>query len=272
MVKKRHAAHKGGQRPAKWRSETTGESQAKVPRGHFYITGINGVRECIRADHIKIKNLWADPGKIDRETYQMLAPQHKRLQEWTKPQTEYGPLTQGVAALIAAPEWPELDELVDTLYQEEKTPFLIALDQVEDIMNLGQILRTCACVGVHAVLVPDKRAAHMNQTVAQVSQGAFAWVPLLEIGNLAQTLASLKERGLWVAGFEADATSQMWHQVDFTAPTVMVFGSEGRGMRQLTRRHCDTMVALPMHGPINSLNVSATVAAATYEVARQRSL
>lgn len=266
MVKKRIPAHKGGQRPAKFNAEQT----VKTPKGTYYISGLNGVRECLRAEHVKVQALWSDPSKIDRETYQLLAPHHKILHEWHKPQTDYGPLTQGVAALVQEPQWPELEDLVDELFQAERTPLLVALDQVEDIMNLGQILRTAACAGVHAVLVPDHRAAHLNQTVAQVSQGAFAWVPLLEIGNLAQALTNLKERGLWIAGFEADATAQLWHRVDFTLPTVLVFGSEGRGMRSLTRRHCDTMVALPMNGPINSLNVSAAVAAATYEAVRQR--
>lgn len=266
MVKRRNPAHKGGQRPAKWQAEQV----SKVPKGHYYITGINGVRECLRSPNVKLQNLWADPQKIDRETFAFLAPHQKKLIEWHKPQTDYGPLTQGVAALIKQPEWPELDDLIDELYNDEQTPLLVALDQVEDIMNLGQILRTCACAGVHAVLVPDHRAAHLNQTVAQVSQGAFAWVPLLEIGNLAQTLTGLKERGLWVAGFEADESSQRWDKVDFTVPSVVIFGSEGRGMRTLTRRHCDTMVSLPMQGSINSLNVSAAVAAAIYEVVRQR--
>ncbi len=257
--------------PSKSRSARWEETIKKPPNGQWFITGSNGVSECLRSPAITISKLWVDPTKLTPELAQLLSP-HQRIVEQAKEDTLYGRLSQGIGALVTPPEWPDPETLLDRLEKEKRVPLLLALDQVEDPMNLGQILRTCEGAGVDGVILLKHRSVHVTQTVAQISQGAFAWLPVMEVTNLRQTLDLFKSRGIWSVGCEAGEKSKPWNQFDYVQPTVLVFGAEGRGLRSLTSKTCDGLAALPMRGKINSLNVGAATAAFLYEVARQRSL
>ena len=148
-------------------------------------------------------------------------------------------------------------------------PFLLLLDEVEDPHNLGAILRTADAVGVDGVLIPRRRSCPLSATVAKTSAGAVEYVPVARIGNVAQTIRDLKEEGFWIVGADMDGTAD-YFDADLTGATVLVVGSEGRGISRLVRESCDVLVKIPMLGKINSLNVSVAGAVLMYESLRQR--
>ncbi|MCA3186616.1 MULTISPECIES: 23S rRNA (guanosine(2251)-2'-O)-methyltransferase RlmB [unclassified Cupriavidus] len=159
-----------------------------------------------------------------------------------------------------------LDELLDGI---EGTPLLLVLDGVTDPHNLGACLRVADGAGAHAVIAPKDRSVGLNTTVAKVASGAAETVPYITVTNLARTLRELQERGIWVIG-TADGTDKSLYDMDLKGPTAIVMGAEGEGMRRLTRETCDELVALPMAGGVESLNVSVASGVCLYEAVRQR--
>jgi 23S rRNA (guanosine2251-2'-O)-methyltransferase len=161
----------------------------------------------------------------------------------------------------------QLEEALEALGD---TPgLLLVLDGVTDPHNLGACLRSADAAGVAAVIVPRDRAAGLTPVVRKVAAGAADHVPLIAVVNLARTLRELKERGLWLVG-AADEAQRTVYDVDLTGPTVLVMGSEGEGMRRLTREACDELVSIPMAGAVESLNVSVATGVALFEAVRQR--
>jgi 23S rRNA (guanosine2251-2'-O)-methyltransferase len=140
---------------------------------------------------------------------------------------------------------------------------------VQDPHNLGACLRTADACGALAVVVPRDRAAQVNATVRKVAAGAAETTPVVSVTNLARSLKLLKEAGLWVVGADAAGEKLAW-EADLTGPKVLVMGSEGTGLRELTRRHCDVLVRLPQRGAVESLNVSVAAGMLLYEALRQR--
>ena len=157
----------------------------------------------------------------------------------------------------------------DTLDAVEGDPLLLVLDGVTDPHNLGACLRVSDGAGVHAVVAPKDHAVGLNATVAKVASGAADTVPYFMVTNLARTLGELKERDIRVIG-TADDAPQSLYEIDLTGPIAFVLGAEDSGMRQLTRRHCDVLVRLPMRGAVESLNVSVASGICLYEAQRQR--
>ena len=175
---------------------------------------------------------------------------------------------QGVLAYVAPVEYADLDKVIDEAAAKEN-PLLILLDGIEDPHNLGAILRTADAVGADGVLLPRHHSVPLNATVAKTSAGAIEYVPVARIGNIAQTLKELKDKGFWVYGADMDGACD-YDKANFTGPVVLIIGSEGHGIARLTRENCDTIVSLPMVGRINSLNASVAGAILMYEVSRQR--
>lgn len=175
---------------------------------------------------------------------------------------------QGVLAYVAPVEYADLDKVIDEAAAKEN-PLLILLDGIEDPHNLGAILRTADAVGADGVLLPRHHSVPLNATVAKTSAGAIEYVPVARIGNIAQTLKELKDKGFWVYGADMDGDCD-YDKANFTGPVVLIIGSEGHGIARLTRENCDTIVSLPMVGRINSLNASVAGAILMYEVSRQR--
>jgi 23S rRNA (guanosine2251-2'-O)-methyltransferase len=175
---------------------------------------------------------------------------------------------QGVAARVQPlPVAHSLDDLLDGV---QGPPLLLVLDGVTDPHNLGACLRVADGAGAHAVIAPKDHAAGINATVAKVASGAAETVPYFMVTNLARTLGELKERNIWCIGTSEDAPRTI-HQVDLKGPVALVLGAEGAGMRQLTRKTCDELVAIPMLGAVESLNVSVASGICLYEAVRQRS-
>jgi 23S rRNA (guanosine2251-2'-O)-methyltransferase len=177
---------------------------------------------------------------------------------------------QGVAARVQAIEQSHsLDELLEGLEADGTVPLLLVLDGITDPHNLGACLRVADGAGAHAVIAPKDHAAGISATVAKVASGAAETMPYFMVTNLARTLGELKERSIWITGTSDDAP-QTLYQVDLRGPTALVLGAEGQGMRQLTRKTCDQLVSIPMHGAVESLNVSVASGVCLYEALRQR--
>ena len=146
---------------------------------------------------------------------------------------------------------------------------LLALDQIEDPQNFGQIIRTADCAGINGILFPQHHSVPITQTVLQVSQGAFVNMPLYQLTNLSQGFEQLKKNDFWIVGLENSIDAKPWYKIDYSGKTVIVVGSEGKGLRQKTMKNCDFKATIPMKGKINSLNVSAAVSAILFERQRQ---
>lgn len=159
-----------------------------------------------------------------------------------------------------------LDELLDAI---EGPPLLLILDGITDPHNLGACLRVADGAGAHAVIAPKDRAVGLNATAAKVASGAAETVPYITVTNLARTMRDLKDRGVWLIGTTDDADKDLYAG-DFSGPTALVMGSEGEGMRRLTRETCDILVSIPMFGSVESLNVSVASGVCLYEARRQR--
>ena len=177
------------------------------------------------------------------------------------------PRHQGVVARVTPLQARHsLDDVLDAV---AGPPLVLVLDGVTDPHNLGACLRVADGAGAHAVIAPKDHACGINATVAKVASGAAETVPYFMVTNLARTLGELKERGVWVIGTAGEA-EQSLYAADLKAPTALVLGAEGPGLRQLTRKTCDLLVRIPMRGAVESLNVSVASAVCLYEARRQR--
>jgi 23S rRNA (guanosine2251-2'-O)-methyltransferase len=170
---------------------------------------------------------------------------------------------QGVLAFGAAERYADLDEIAGG------AQLLVVLDGVEDPHNLGAIIRTAHAAGAAAVVVPDRRAAGLTETVAKAAAGALEHLPVVRVGNVSQTLEALKGKGFWIYGLDERATD-LYSEIDFVRPTVLVLGGEGQGLHQLVKKHCDVLVRIPMAGAISSLNVSVAAGIVLFEWNRRR--
>lgn len=171
---------------------------------------------------------------------------------------------QGVAAYVAAHEYSSIDEIFAYAEEKGEAPFIVVCDEIEDPHNLGAIIRTAECAGVHGVIIPKRRSASLNFTVGKTSAGALEYMRVARVSNLASTIDELKEKGCWVYGADMDGTD--YKKTDFSGAVVLVIGSEGKGIGKLIRQKCDGIVSLPMKGNINSLNASVAAGILMYEV------
>lgn len=161
-----------------------------------------------------------------------------------------------------------LEELLDNL---QEPPLLLVLDGVTDPHNLGACLRTADAAGVHAVIFPKDKSASINATVRKVACGAAEVMPVYPVTNLARCLEQLQQRGIWIIGTAGEAEKTLY-ELELKGPMALVMGAEGKGMRRLTRDHCDYLAKLPMAGSVSSLNVSVATGVCLFEMARQRQL
>ncbi len=175
------------------------------------------------------------------------------------------PHHQGFLADVSAKAFSPLEEIL----AGARRPFLLLLDEVEDPQNLGAVIRSAEGAGVDGVVLPERRSAGLTETVATVSAGALEHVKIARVTNLVRTMAGLKERGIWIVGAEGSGR-EPWYEFDFTLPVAVVLGSEGRGLRPLVRKSCDKVLAIPLAGKVNSLNVAAAAAVFLFEIVRQR--
>ena len=178
---------------------------------------------------------------------------------------------QGVIAFVSPARYSDLSSILAKIERNNQNALLIILDNVQDPRNLGAVLRTADAVNAHAVIIPKNRAVGITAAVHKASAGASTYVPIVKVTNIAQTIDTLKNKGIWVAG-TAENASCLYTDADFKVPVCLVFGSEGKGLRRLVKQKCDYLVHLPMLGKIDSLNVSVAAGVLLYEVIRQRGI
>jgi 23S rRNA (guanosine2251-2'-O)-methyltransferase len=173
---------------------------------------------------------------------------------------------QGVVALAAARAAKGLE---DILASSTSSGLLVLLDGVEDPHNLGAIVRTALAAGADGVVIPERRAAGLTETVARASAGALEHLPIARVKNIARTMEELKEAGFWLIGLD-ERGEKPYTQADFGGKVALVFGSEGEGLHELVRKRCDFVVSIPTAGPVRSLNVSVAAGVVLFEAVRQR--
>ena len=233
--------------------------------------GINSVSEAIRArpvDYVLVAQGAANPRL--QEIIDACRSAGIAVRFAPRPALERAagtPHHQNVVALCTPKAYDDLG----TILAGAERPLLVVLDGVEDPANLGAIVRTAVATGVHGVVIPARRAAGLSPAVARSAAGALEHAKIARVTNLVQTLSELKERGVWVYGFEAQA-SKAYLELDYTGACALVFGGEGHGVHRLVRETCDELARIPLHGPVQSLNVSVAAAVVLYEAARQRHL
>ncbi|MDR6180141.1 MULTISPECIES: 23S rRNA (guanosine(2251)-2'-O)-methyltransferase RlmB [unclassified Pseudomonas] len=238
------------------------------------VYGIHAVEALLRFHPRRVKQLWIAEGRREPRVDTLLElAAGQRLAVESKPRALLDELVEGVhqgvvAQVSPSQVWGEamLEELLD---RAEGPPLLLVLDGVTDPHNLGACLRSADAAGALAVIVPKDKSATLTAVVRKVACGAAEVLPLVAVTNLARTLEKLQKRGLWIVGTAGEATQEIY-DVDMSGPTVVVMGAEGKGMRRLTREHCDHLARLPMAGSVSSLNVSVATGVCLFEAVRQR--
>jgi 23S rRNA (guanosine2251-2'-O)-methyltransferase len=184
-------------------------------------------------------------------------------------QISQGAVHQGCLAAVEARRYADLDDILAHAQQKHEDPFLLILDAIQDVNNLGSLLRSAEAAGVHGVILPLHEAAGVNATVVKTSAGASEHLLIAQETNLTRTIEYLKKQNIWVIGLAGEAGT-FYDQADLAGPLALVVGNEGKGISRLVREHCDLLIKLPMHGVINSLNAAVAGSIALYEAVRQR--
>lgn len=235
------------------------------------IYGINPVLEALRAGRVKELRVVARAG--GRVADLIVAAERagvpvRRVGAADLDRAARGGVHQGVLAHLADAARYDIADLVD---DSSRTPLIVVLDGVEDPHNVGAILRTADAAGASGVVRQSRHAAPLGGAAAKASAGAVSHVKVADVVNIARALEDLKERGVWAVGLAGDATKR-YDEVDLTLPTAIVVGAEGAGLRRLVRDRCDWLVSIPMHGHVESLNVSVATGIVLFEGVRQRVL
>jgi len=242
------------------------------------VYGLNSVLEAVRAGRRSIDSITIlESARPDRLRELVELARQKRIPVHRVPRLDLDrnlgeARHQGVVARIAAARYADADALLEELAQKIGTsdpPFVIGLDGIEDPRNMGSILRTAECAGVHGVFIPERRATGLTDVVAKVAAGALEYVPVARVTNLVRLIEQLKERNIWVVGATGDA-KQLHTEWDWNQPSAIVLGNEGQGLHRLVRETCDTLVRIPLVGHLQSLNVSVAAGVIMYEAHRQR--
>ena len=239
------------------------------------VYGVNPVVEVLTAQPATVERIYVAEGArvhdLDRllDLARRAGVRVERVPRERVARLAGGKVHQGVVAEVGEASYADPLDLFDVAAASGAPPLFLALDQVQDPIHLGAALRSTHALGGHGVIIPKDRAVGLTPAAAKASAGAIAHLPVARATNLARTLDELKERGVWVVG--ADMEGEPCDRVDLTGPICLVIGSEGKGLRPLTRQHCDRLVAIPMvPGGVGSLSASAAASILLYEVTRQR--
>jgi 23S rRNA (guanosine2251-2'-O)-methyltransferase len=233
------------------------------------VYGLNPVRELLRAATAEVSELWLAEGGTRAAAFAELARLARAAPRAKLDRLADTDRHQGIVAVVADFRYADVNDLVAAAGASGRPPLLVVLDGVEDPHNLGAIIRSAHALGAHGVVIPKDRAVGVTPAVAKASAGAVERCPVARVTNVAQTIESLKGAGVWSVALAADGDRPLG-EVDLKAPTALVLGSEGEGLRPLVRRTCDLAARIPMMGELDSLSVSASAAVALYEAARQR--
>jgi 23S rRNA (guanosine2251-2'-O)-methyltransferase len=238
------------------------------------LTGIHAVREALEANRPLDSVLVAKGthGKRIEELVRLARSHGIPVRFEERPQVDRAAGTrehQGVVAFASSSPSADFYDLMKTSPPGSAPGVLVLLDGVEDPQNLGAIIRTSLAAGVQGVIIPERRAAGLTDTVARASAGALAHLPVARVTNLARSMEEMKEAGYWLVGLDERAEKH-YTEADFTIPVGIVLGGEGKGLHALVRERCDFLVSIPTTGPVRALNVSVAAGVVLFEVVRQR--
>lgn len=236
------------------------------------IFGRNSVIEALEASRKLEKVLVLDGGTGSLRKIIGLAKASKVRVEFVDRKTldrlSGGANHQGVVAKGQVFEYSNVDSICEAAATNGEDPFILILDGIEDPHNLGAILRTGECAGVHGVIIPERRAASVDSVAMKVAAGAAEYVKVARVKNLSRTLDELKNKGVWIVGL--DMNGELYYEQNLKGPIALVVGNEGKGISRLVKEKCDYMISVPLKGKVSSLNASNAVAVAVYATLRQR--
>jgi 23S rRNA (guanosine2251-2'-O)-methyltransferase len=239
----------------------------------MYVSGRNPVMELLKSDK-QVDKLYVLKGDLKGSINKIMGKAKDMgivIQQVDKNKLDSmadGNAHQGVVALVTGFEYSEVKDMVQLAKTRNESPFLLVLDGIEDTHNLGAIIRTAECAGVHGVVIPKRRAAMVNQTVYKSSAGAVEHMMVAQVGNISQTIEDLKKEGLWIYGADMDGENE-YFKTELKGAIALVIGNEGKGLSRLVKEKCDVLVKIPMTGKVGSLNASNAASILIYEVVRQ---
>jgi len=242
------------------------------------VLGIHAVQALIERSPERFIEMWLLKGRDDERLQPIinLARKYKipvqLVHRKVLDDKSDGEQHQGVVARVTPGKTyteADIDDILSAAKDQGNAPFLLILDGVTDPHNLGACLRNADAAGVQAIIVPKDKAARITATVRKVAVGAAETVPLVQVTNLARTMKQLQDIGVWLIGTAGETDTNLY-DVKLDGPMALVMGAEGKGMRRLTREHCDQLVKLPMAGSVSSLNVSVATGICLFEIVRQR--
>lgn len=236
------------------------------------IEGKNAVREALQSD-ITINKILVDKN-FEHRANEIISLAHKlkiKVDFLPKHVLDKKSLTnhhQGFIAEATEFKYSSLNDLLENANSSNTAPLFVLLDGIEDPHNLGAIIRSCECAGVHGIVIPKNRACQINETVIRTSTGAIANVPVCMVTNLKEAVDFFKENNIWT--FVAETGGENIYDKKLDMPIAVVIGSEGKGVKQSLRSYCDGIITLPLMGRVNSLNASVACAVVIFEILRQR--
>jgi 23S rRNA (guanosine2251-2'-O)-methyltransferase len=239
----------------------------------MYVSGRNPVMELLKSDK-QVDKLYVLKGDLKGSINKIMGKAKDMgivIQQVDKNKLDSmadGNAHQGVVALVTGFEYSEVKDMVQLAKTRNESPFLLVLDGIEDTHNLGAIIRTAECAGVHGVVIPKRRAAMVNQTVYKSSAGAVEHMMVAQVVNISQTIEDLKKEGLWIYGADMDGENE-YFKTELKGAIALVIGNEGKGLSRLVKEKCDVLVKIPMTGKVGSLNASNAASILIYEVVRQ---
>ncbi len=239
--------------------------------------GLHSVQAALDYSPNKIHKAWVDTGRQDKRLTQAidnlldLGIEPEKVDRKKLDRLAENNNHQGIVIEVEMPSELTESDLKTAVENLTETALFLVLDNVQDPHNLGACLRTADATGVHGVIITKDNATGITPTVCKVASGAAETVPVYQVTNLARTLRWLKGEGLWIMG-AAGETAQTIYSTDFSVPMALVVGTEGKGLRRLTKEQCDVLVSVPMLGKVESLNLSVATGVLLYEAVRQRLL
>lgn len=255
------------------RKKRQNQNVEKQEHNENQLEGRNAILEVLRSGR-DIEKIMVPRGNVEgtiKRIVAMAAEKGVVIQEVSRQKLDEISETknhQGVIALVSAHNYVDVDDILAVAKERQEDPFVLLLDGITDPHNLGAILRTAECAGVHGVIIPKRRSVGLNATVGKTSAGALEYMPVARVTNIVQTMEYLKKQGLWIAC--ADMKGLDHFDTNMKGALALVIGSEGDGVSRLVKENCDFTVSIPMYGKISSLNASVAAGLLMYEVVRQR--
>ncbi len=239
------------------------------------IYGINPVLEALKAHPADIEKILISSGRKGLEKLTTLAKKSSVKFEY-RPKDKLNNLSgtskhQGIIAILSSFTYVDVEDIIDRWRSSGEKALILVLDGIQDPQNLGSIIRTANSSGVHGIIIPKDRAVGVTTTVVKASAGATEYTPVAKVTNIATTLKTLKEEGIWIAGACGGEKMSIYSDdFDASMDLAVVIGGEGKGIRPLVRKQCDILVSIPMRGEVASLNAGVSAAIILYELVRRR--